>query len=1018
MRLLVFRIIKDMRLRVFRISMYVLLAVFIMPAQAEGDQEPEEIVVTLATEFELEPQSDGSLRLLPTNPRLGNSAQECWRDLPSGTFIIALPANATVADVSVIEETTELHPNMDISEIPPIRQAILTPVEPDETEAYRFETDAEVDARCVADRQAASLVVQGEQTIDSYAVTDLGGARLLNVRWNAAAYVPDGSLVLRTDVTIRVSLQYDEPSPGVTEIAGRIWEQLNASVENVDLLITNYQLRSTQDHLVIVVKDSSVVPHINDFVAFKQTQGYMVTTVFSDTIKAGAPTVFPPVAAWNHICPLQPDYVLLAVSAKDLNPIKIYLEKTPKERTTFSDDFFAYCATGTDAATYWNADGDLFWGELKDDKMLYRAPNVAVGRIPTSDGPKIEQILGHSMRFERRLTPERFTPVVTAEFISDPPSYIHTYLEVEDMISYGFNGVSRSFTTDVARYYEEKTGGPTFAHAHFPYNNGADVGEMLDTWRFRIPEFVLLTGHSSPYQLGKANNSPAADQPALVASWGCTTLKMTLGKTATTGGVTSRFPWHSKDPPRAYIPESKLIALRMMLDGSAAGVIGAWWNQGAGYTPMTSATDIVAGPAGSIVKQVTTVLHNRNVPVAENLRRAKTEHLRRFVSSTKAGPASYLDNTKYGYYGDPTMRFAPRPMLPLSRPIEPASNTETVPLKITFTAGSAWGGSNQVYFNALRKRQPIKSIRVTNPSTATLTVFRPVFYGLDENGYRLGSVNSAADTDALIAAYNDNPTQIFVGDVPAGLSRYGAFFVRAQRGGSTTSALTLDTSLVVEYEPDVRPIDIDAQALMSAPNVDGLVQDYSVDVPSGLSEVRFRLRGADIPDEKPRHWNFTATGAAMHTLTAFRDLWGQPATATVDVGIGTGELQYTLIDGGSSWSQAGLLATSPYHFTHSFLWLSTTRIVLNWSGPGPLSRAVNLKLSWPERTRDDVAMYVKRGSLAAPTSFDYSSATVGTSDEEVLIIAPTAGRYYVYLASSILPGAGTSRVQLSVSAKR
>ena len=47
----------------------------------------------------------------------------------------------------------------------------------------------------------------------------------------------------------------------------------------------------------------------------------------------------------------------------------------------------------------------------------------------------------------------------------------------------------------------------------------------------------------------------------------------------------------------------------------------------------------------------------------------------------------------------------------------------------------------------------------------------------------------------------------------------------------------------------------------------------------------------------------------------------------------------------------------------------------------------------------DVSVYVKRGSAASATSFDYSSVHANTNTEAVVVRAPTAGTYYVTVTS-------------------
>jgi hypothetical protein len=399
----------------------VLLAAGVDPALrtalAAGDGE---IVVRLeSASFRILPEGDGH--------RIRMDGFECSSApgtpaIPARRFLVALPPGARVGSVEIVAPRfDEVRGTYRISPTPP-----LLPPGFEDAVAREREEIIEETARIRASAYASDAFVPLQQ------VRLVGAGALRAVAYAMLEYTPfryrpvSGRLELCPAADVRV--RYRISSGGSSGEGDDARLLLGPSTDEAAArLFMNYdQVRSLYDfeapaarerravHDYVIVTTSSLIPAINasNFVSWKTALGHSVRLVLTtDSEIAGRPEadlagrirgfLREYQAAWGI------EYVFLIGTLADVPMRYCWADPTnhsfhPDDPNTYggetpTDAYYADLSLPDDQS--WDLDGDGYPGEYGQDMPDFM-PEIAVGRIPTSNATRVTYTLNKLIAFE------------------------------------------------------------------------------------------------------------------------------------------------------------------------------------------------------------------------------------------------------------------------------------------------------------------------------------------------------------------------------------------------------------------------------------------------------------------------------------------------------------------------------------------------------------------------------------------------------------------------------------------
>ncbi|RMD88644.1 MAG: hypothetical protein D6813_11785, partial [Calditrichaeota bacterium] len=331
--------------------------------------------------------------------------------LPAKTFLIAIPAGASVTQVQFFKTAPTVLPGR--YKITPAKMVVRG-----EKNEFDFSLKDRLEARKKYQENYDAIYLK-DHPYPSQIATYLGQGqwrkyRYIRVRFCPFQYFPkSGRLTYYSSCT--VSIDYTTPPEGSKE-----WEKVQSSLVDTvmeDLIserLLNYQqarawyqpkltrrFASNQQEkydYVIIVENKQMRQVVDQFKRWKEKIGYRVKVVTLDSIFTNVGGADKAEQIWNF---LRDNYsgekwgfrYVLLIGDVDRLPIR-FLFPADDEWAYASDYYYAKLTMP------WDVDQDGKWGEFQDDH-LDPTPDVLVGRIPSNNTAVVARILDNMMEFEQ-----------------------------------------------------------------------------------------------------------------------------------------------------------------------------------------------------------------------------------------------------------------------------------------------------------------------------------------------------------------------------------------------------------------------------------------------------------------------------------------------------------------------------------------------------------------------------------------------------------------------------------------
>lgn len=172
-----------------------------------------------------------------------------------------------------------------------------------------------------------------------------------------------------------------------------------------DLGYSEMSQSQTETYLIITTNNIKSSGILNDFITFKQSQGFNVNVVAVESISETGIDLAEKIRNYliNHYIVDSIEYVLLIGDINNIPMRYCYPNKNMHEGVQDFDPDFHKIPTDfyyADLTGNWNSDSDNYFGEYGDDDVDLNA-DIYVGRIPFSDTSIISNILQRSKNFEQ-----------------------------------------------------------------------------------------------------------------------------------------------------------------------------------------------------------------------------------------------------------------------------------------------------------------------------------------------------------------------------------------------------------------------------------------------------------------------------------------------------------------------------------------------------------------------------------------------------------------------------------------